>query len=98
MNVVKKPNQKPKVVPIKQRWWHSPFFRTSAHVVSATATAVVIGLAAFGLDLFASWLEVQKASKFVVSCFHVLANTLLVIDCVWFVGNLIRGIYNEWFK
>lgn len=98
MNVVKKSNQKPKVVPIRKRWWHSPFFRTLVHVVTTTAMAVVIGLAAFGLDLFASWLEAQKASEFVVSCFHLFANTLMVIDCVWFVGNLIRGIYNEWFK
>lgn len=98
MNVNKKPNQKPKVVPIRQRWWHSPFFRTLVHVATTSATAVFIGLAALGLDLFASLLEAQKTSAFVVSCFHVFANTIMVIDCVWFVGNLIRGIYNEWFR
>lgn len=98
MNAQKKPNQKPKVVPIRQRWWHSPFFRTLVHVVTTAATAVVIGLAAFGLDLFALWMEAQHASPFLVSGFHYFANALFVADCVWFVGNLIRGIYNEWFK
>lgn len=98
MNVNKKLNQKPKVVPIRQRWYHSPFFRTLVHVVSTAATAAVIGLAAFGLDFLAGWMEAKQASEFVVSAFHVFANTLLVIDCVWFVGIIIRHVHNDWTK
>jgi len=96
MNANKKPNQKPKVVPIRQRWWHSPFYKSLLHVVSTTVTAAVIGLAAFGLDFLATWMAVQQASDFVVSAFHLFANTLLVIDCVWFVGNIIRHAYKDW--
>ena len=98
MNVNKKPNQRPKVVPIRHRWWHSPFYKSLVHVVSTAVTAAVIGLAAFGLDLLATWMEANQTSEFVVSAFHVFANTLLVIDCVWLVGIIIRHVYNDWKK
>jgi thiamine biosynthesis protein ThiC len=90
--------QKPKVVPIRKRWWHSTFFSMLVHVVSTTVTAVVIGLAAFGLDLFAEWLQVQHASEFLVSGFHYFADALFFIDIVVVLGNIIRAIYDEWFK
>lgn len=97
MNANKKPNQKPKVVPIRKRWYHSPFYSTLWHLVSTAATAAVIGLVAYGLDHLALWMEAQKASEFLVSGFHLFANALFVFDCAWFLVNVLRGIYHDWF-
>lgn len=98
MNGNKNLKQKPKVVPIRKRWWHSHFYSMVLHVVSTTVTAVVVGLAAFGLELFAEWLHAHHASGFLVSGFHYFADMLFILDIVWVVGNIMRAIYDEWFK
>lgn len=96
-NKNKNGTQKRKVVPIRQRWWHAPFYRMVVHVVQTTVQAVVIGLAAFGLNLFADWLQAHGASDFLVQVFHGVEDALLVIDVVWFLVNIILGIVKEWF-
>jgi len=86
---------KAKVVPIKPKWWHAPFFKFAMHVASTTATVILITAAAFVLSLVAELLQAHGAPRFVVFVFHVLEYTVYFCDAVVVLWNVIRGIFHE---
>jgi hypothetical protein len=92
----KNKNQKAKVIPIKHKWYDSPFYKMLLHVVSTSVIALAIGLAAYGLDHFADWMKHTGGSDFLVSGFHLFADTVFVLDVLWALGNIIRGFIREW--